>query len=30
MALLFGMTGWGGLLGLLPWLFLYCSLARAR
>ena len=26
MALLFGWTGWGGLLGLLPWPFLYCSL----
>ncbi len=29
MALLFGATGWGGLFGLLPWLFLYCSLIGA-
>lgn len=29
MALLFGLTGWGGLFGLLPWLFLYCALVGA-
>jgi DHA1 family bicyclomycin/chloramphenicol resistance-like MFS transporter len=29
MALLFGAAGWGGLFGLLPWLFLYCSLLGA-
>lgn len=29
MALLFAVTGWGGLFGLLPWLFLYCSLLGA-
>ncbi len=25
-ALVFGYTGWGGLLALLPWMFLYCSI----
>jgi DHA1 family bicyclomycin/chloramphenicol resistance-like MFS transporter len=29
MALLFAWTGWGGIYGLLPWLFLYCSLVGA-
>ena len=29
LALVFAWTGWGGLLGLLPWLFLYCSLLGA-
>ncbi len=29
MALLFALTGWGGLFGLLPWLFLYCGLLGA-
>jgi DHA1 family bicyclomycin/chloramphenicol resistance-like MFS transporter len=29
MALLFAWTGWGGIYGLLPWLFLYCSLIGA-
>jgi DHA1 family bicyclomycin/chloramphenicol resistance-like MFS transporter len=29
MALLFSWTGWGGLFGLLPWLFLYCSMIGA-
>jgi DHA1 family bicyclomycin/chloramphenicol resistance-like MFS transporter len=29
MALLFSWTGWGGLFGLLPWVFLYCSLIGA-
>lgn len=29
MALLFASTGWGGLFGLLPWLFLYCSMIGA-
>ena len=29
MALLFAWTGWGGLFGLLPWVFLYCSLIGA-
>jgi DHA1 family bicyclomycin/chloramphenicol resistance-like MFS transporter len=29
MAVLFGITGWGGLLGLLPWLFVYCALIGA-
>jgi len=29
MALLFAWTGWGGLFGLLPWLFLYCSMIGA-
>jgi len=29
MALLFGWTGWGGLFGLLPWVFFYCSLIGA-
>jgi DHA1 family bicyclomycin/chloramphenicol resistance-like MFS transporter len=24
--LVFGMTDWGGILGLIPWMFLYCSL----
>ena len=28
-AVLFAVTGWGGLYGLLPWLFLYCSLPGA-
>jgi DHA1 family bicyclomycin/chloramphenicol resistance-like MFS transporter len=26
LALLFGFTGWGGLLGLLPWTFVYCAM----
>ncbi len=26
LALLFGFTGWAGLLGLLPWTFVYCSM----
>ncbi|HVV26909.1 MAG TPA: multidrug effflux MFS transporter [Rhizomicrobium sp.] len=26
LALLFAVTGWGGILGLIPWMFLYCSL----
>lgn len=26
MALVFAFAGWGGLLGLIPWMFLYCSL----
>ena len=26
LALLFGYTGWGGLLGLIPWMFLYCAM----
>jgi DHA1 family bicyclomycin/chloramphenicol resistance-like MFS transporter len=26
LALLFGITGWGGLLGLIPWMFLYCAM----
>jgi DHA1 family bicyclomycin/chloramphenicol resistance-like MFS transporter len=29
MALLFGWMGWGGLFGLLPWLFIYCALVGA-
>ena len=29
LALLFAWTGWGGLFGLLPWVFLYCSLIGA-
>jgi DHA1 family bicyclomycin/chloramphenicol resistance-like MFS transporter len=29
MALLFAWTGWGGIYGLLLWLFLYCSLIGA-
>jgi MFS transporter, DHA1 family, multidrug resistance protein len=29
MALLFAWTGWGGMYGLLPWLFIYCSLLGA-
>jgi len=29
MALLFAWTGWGGIYGLMPWLFLYCSLVGA-
>jgi DHA1 family bicyclomycin/chloramphenicol resistance-like MFS transporter len=29
LALLFGVTGWGGLLGLLPWTFVYCSMIGA-
>jgi len=29
MALLFAWTGWGGFFGLLPWLFLYCSMIGA-
>jgi DHA1 family bicyclomycin/chloramphenicol resistance-like MFS transporter len=26
MALLFGLTGWGGLMGLVLWMFLYCAM----
>lgn len=26
LGLVFAMTGWGGILGLIPWLFVYCSL----
>ncbi|HXS08271.1 MAG TPA: multidrug effflux MFS transporter [Rhizomicrobium sp.] len=29
LTLLFAWTGWGGLFGLLPWVFLYCSLIGA-
>ena len=29
MALLFGWMGWGGLFGLLPWLFVFCALVGA-
>mgnify|MGYP001123416393 CR=1 FL=1 len=29
LGLVFGMTGWGGILGLIPWMFVYCSLMGA-
>ena len=26
LGLLFGLTGWGGLVGLIPWIFVYCAM----